>query len=246
MNKMVKGIGVVLVVVLVLLALLWGGYAYMFHKETKMMAPVSTGKLVSGVYAIKDDIVNVFLLDSGNGLIAVDAGNDLDAVVKEMETIGVDPGKVEVVLLTHADPDHTAAVTAFKNATVYLSAQEEQMINGTTKRFFMFGNKLDTPYSLLKDNQVLTYGDLEIRCIATPGHTPGSMSYLVNDRYLFTGDSMSLKEGRAELFNDTFNMDNETQTISLRKLAGLETVTHIFTAHYGYSDNFRRTMETFK
>lgn len=62
----------------------------------------------------------------------------------------------------------------------------------------------------------------------TPGHTPGSMCYLVNGRDLFTGDSLSLKAGRAGLFNEFFNMDSETQKKSLRKLKNTPGVQFIY------------------
>lgn len=41
----------------------------------------------------------------------------------------------------------------------------------------------------LKDNDILMLGSLEITVLATPGHTPGSVSFLCNDR-VFTGDAL--------------------------------------------------------
>jgi glyoxylase-like metal-dependent hydrolase (beta-lactamase superfamily II) len=120
------------------------------------------------------------------------------------------------------------------------------MIDGSTNRFLFFSNSLATEYTTLRDGQLVTFDDLTIKCIATPGHTPGSMSYLVNDKFLFVGDSLSLIDGQVELFNDFFNMDNETQTVSLRKLAKQESVTHIFSAHYGVAAITDDTFARFK
>jgi glyoxylase-like metal-dependent hydrolase (beta-lactamase superfamily II) len=90
----------------------------------------------------------------------------------------------------------------------------------------------------VENGQVVTLSGLKVEGILTPGHTPGAMSYLINDKYLFTGDTMSLAEGKGDLFNDFFNMDSEQQRISLRRLATLSEVEYIFTAHYGVADDY--------
>ena len=123
------------------------------------------------------------------------------------------------------------------------------MINGQTARFLFIKNRLKHPYQLLEDNQILHIAGLKIRCISSPGHTPGAMCYLVNDTSLFVGDSMSLRNGKADLFNEFFNMDSETQKKSIRKLAKLEKpggVAYVITAHYGYTDNFQHTFNDWK
>jgi len=89
---------------------------------------------------------------------------------------------------------------------------------------------------------VIEIEDLVVKGVLTPGHTPGSMSYLIENRYLFTGDTLSLKEGKAELFNGIFNMDSELQGKSIRKLACIAGVEYLFTAHYGYTDDFNGAM----
>ncbi len=235
-----------LLLVLVLIVLLPARYIYKFKTETDLMSSIATKQIAPRIYAIKDDFTNLFLLKSNGHYIAIDGGNDPNVVLEEMAKLSIDPAKVDAVLLTHSDADHTAVINKFKNATVHLSELEEQMIDGQTSRFLVFSNKLDKAYTLLKDNQVLNFDNLTIRCISTPGHTPGSMTYVVNDKYVFTGDSMSLKNGRADLFNDSFNMDNDVQRESLKKLAQLKNVTHVFTAHYGSSNNFKKAFEAFR
>jgi len=79
-----------------------------------------------------------------------------------------------------------------------------------------------------------------VRGIATPGHTPGAMSYIIDGAYLFVGDTMSLKNGKADLFNEFFNMDSATEGGSIRKLAALKNPKFVFTAHYGYTDDAGR------
>ncbi|MCL2514003.1 MAG: hypothetical protein FWF08_08885 [Oscillospiraceae bacterium] len=47
-----------------------------------------------------------------------------------------------------------------------------------------------------------------------------------------------MKDGKAVLFNDIFNMDNETQKQSLCKLSKLEGIEAVFTMHAGYTLDF--------
>ena len=44
--------------------------------------------------------------------------------------------------------------------------------------------------SLLKDGETFRIGDIKIHCFLVPGHTWGHMVYLIDDKYLFTGDTI--------------------------------------------------------
>ena len=214
-----------------------------FNSETKTMSPLSTGLITDGVYAVKDGYVNMYIMKKGDDCVAIDAGQDADAVSRELTKTLIDPGTVKAVFLTHTDNDHVAALRLFKNAAVYVSKPEEQMINGTTRRMFIFHNKPIRAYLTFTDGQVVDVGPFQVRCILTPGHTPGSACYQVNDAFLFTGDTLSLKKGRVELFSELFNMDSTAERNSWPKIMDLSGVKYIFTAHHGYTDNYRAAFE---
>ncbi|MBU2631104.1 MAG: MBL fold metallo-hydrolase, partial [Proteobacteria bacterium] len=184
--------------------------------------------------------------ENGSSYIAVDAGNTADHIQHELQVLGIDPKTVTSVFLTHSDADHTGALELFYNAVIYLSKAEEQMINGQTHRFLFLKNKFKGKYELLEDNQLLNLSGLRVKAISTPGHTPGSMCFLINDTFLFTGDSMGLKNGKTTEFNDLFNMDTQTQKISLKKLADLPAAAYIFTAHYGFTVQGQDPFSTWK
>ncbi len=209
-----------------------------FRSETSGMSPIDTGQVVQGVYAVRDDFANFFLVKAGDDFISIDAGNSWDAIKGELGKIDVDPNRVKAVFLTHSDGDHIGAIRGFERATVYISKQEKQMVDGTAARLWFFKNKLPRAYEMLEDGQVVTINGLEIKGILTPGHTPGSMSYLVDGKYLFTGDNLSLKAGKAGAFNEFFNMDTSTQKKSLKNLAALSGVEYVFTDHYGSTADF--------
>ncbi len=205
--------------------------------EIDKMTPLETTDLFENIISIKDKYVNMYLIKDEDNYIAIDAGDDIDVIAEEFKKLKINPEKVIAVFLTHTDFDHVAAIELFKNADIYLSKQEEQLINGKTNRFYIVGNNLKREdYLLLEDRQVLNIGNTEIQGILVAGHTPGSTCYLINNEHLFIGDALSLKNGKIDRFNEMFNMDTETAVKSMNKLTNIPNVKYIFTAHYGYGD----------
>jgi hydroxyacylglutathione hydrolase len=214
--------------------------------ETGKMVLLETQEVIKGIFAVKDVYVNVYLIKRGENYIAIDAGSDKKTVTLELNRLNINVDRVSSLFLTHSDFDHTGGIELFKNAQIYLPEAEEQMINGKNVRLlFFFKNKLNREYKLIKDGEVIDIEGFSIRCIATPGHTPGSVCYLVDGRYLFAGDNFSLKDGKAGLFNDFFNMDSRTQKKSLFRLKELKGVEYIFTGHYGFSADFDKAFKDF-
>ncbi len=236
-KKNLKRILLVTGAIILLIVLLFAGYMFKARSEMKKMKPAETKELMSNLFAVKDSFVNMYLIIDNDSYIAVDAGNDAEAISGELQKLGVSPGKVTAILLTHTDGDHVGAIKLFKNARTYLSVDEEQLLNGKKSRFLFFGNTIDAEtYTLVADQQLITIGNTVVKAILTPGHTPGAMCYLVNDKYLFTGDAVSLQDGRIGKFNTFFNMDTETAVKSTDKIIHLPACEYIFTAHYGYAD----------
>ena len=226
--------GVVLLVFLLFLV-----YFLSARSIIKKMLPVETGEIVQNVFSLKDSYVNFYLIKHGESYIAVDAGNNKKNIQNELKKLNIEPGKIDIILLTHTDCDHVAGISLFKNGNIYLSEPEEQLLNGNKFRFFVFGNKIDSDkYNLTEDQQIIHIEDTKIQCFLTPGHTPGSMCYLVNDSLLFTGDALQLNEGKAGKFYRLFTMDPNTASQSIGKISRIPGVHYLFTAHHGYTDDF--------
>lgn len=207
------------------------------------MTTIETREIVKNVFSIKDSFVNLYLIKNGEFYIAIDAGNDKGNIRKELMKLNIEPDKVKAILLTHTDGDHVAGISLFKNAGIYLSRQEEQLLNGKKSRFFVFGNKIDTDkYNLVEDQQIMNIGGIKIQGFLTPGHTAGSMCYLVNDTILFTGDALKLNEGKIEKFYKFFNVDSKEAAQSIGIITQLPGVHYLFTAHNGYSDDFQNAI----
>jgi hydroxyacylglutathione hydrolase len=244
---MIKKILIILGVILAVFAILIGVYYIIRQSMLSKMTPAETGLVTGNVYAIKDGYVNLYLVRSDSGYIMIDGGTDADDILEGLSQLGIKPEEVKTVFLTHTDSDHAGSVPLFPKAQIYLSRQEEQMINGKTSRFLIFGNHLDRKdYKLIYDGQILQVGGLTVKGILTPGHTPGTMCYLVNGKYLFTGDVIRLIDGKAIEFQHFINMDTPTGIKSIEKLSLLEGIDYVFTAHHGVSDNFEKAFEDYR
>lgn len=231
--------GKVVVVTVLLLSLLIGaGFGKMQYEKSKM-TPLETGEVIPGIYAVKtQNFVNFYLVKGDNGYIMFDAGSDKKETKKQLDLLGISTEQIVTVFLTHSDYDHVASTELFEKATIYLPEKEVALLDGTTKRNFMGGNKLRASYITLHGNEgVISDGRL-IQTLETPGHTPGSMCYIVDGIYLFTGDTMSIKDKKAAPFNSFFNMDTEEEKSSISKIGELRDIAFVFTGHYGYTDNF--------
>lgn len=202
---------------------------------------IPTKQIVDGIYSINDGFVNMYIIEKNGRYIAVDAGNNIQNIHREIKKLNIDIDKISVVFLTHVDVDHVAAIKLFKTAKVYISKEEGQMMKGEVYR--KYSRNIECNYEVLNDNQEIYMEDFKIKCILTPGHTPGSMCFLINDIYLFTGDTICLKNGRAESFTKMYNMDSEMQEKSIKKLLNLSLVKYVFTGHHGFSDDYEKCFE---
>jgi len=244
MQKFQKGILKASGVIIITSVILSIGYWIKARSVISEMSTLETGEVCKNVFAIKDTFTNIYLIKDGDNYVAIDAGNKPGNIQEELKKLNIEPGKIRTVLLTHSDGDHVAGIGLFQNAGIYLSKQEEQMINGETSRFFIFGNKLGKQeYQLIDDQQILSIGNIKIQGFLTPGHTPGSMCYLVNDSLLFSGDALRLNNGKVEEFVGFLNMDSETAVRSIGQIIEIQKIKYIFTAHYGYSDNFSNAIK---
>ena len=119
---------------------------------------------------------NVFVLRckaTGDALL-VDAANEHELLLESARALGV-----RRIVETHGHWDHIAAIPELRDAgyEVAVTAADAAMLPS---------------YDLiLDDDDVLEVGRLRIRTLATPGHTPGSMCFAIeNSPVLLTGDTL--------------------------------------------------------
>jgi hydroxyacylglutathione hydrolase len=99
------------------------------------------------------------------------------------------------ILLTHAHPDHANGLEELLEAThasVYLHAEEIQYARAMAERFQVsidFMQRYAGNIRSVTDNEEIRIGNIIVRCLHTPGHTPGSQCFLAG-KNLFSGDTL--------------------------------------------------------
>ena len=119
---------------------------------------------------------NVFVIrcTSTGEAVLIDAANEHERLLELCRGLGV-----RTVLETHGHWDHIQAIPAVRDAgyEVGVTAEDAAM--------------LPSYDYLLEDDTVIEVGRLRLRTLHTPGHTPGSMSFHVEETpLLFTGDTL--------------------------------------------------------
>lgn len=122
----------------------------------------------------------------------VDPAWDAPAILKMERDNGL---VIRHILLTHGHPDHVNALEAVLKATdarVYIHADEVDYMREAVRSFGMstaFMNDRRDRFQKVSDGDLLRVGTLQVECLHTPGHSPGSQCFLV-DGCLFSGDTL--------------------------------------------------------
>ena len=133
------------------------------------------------MYALKTLAVgpydnNVYILsDPGSReALLIDAANEAPRILRELEGL-----KVSHILTTHGHPDHVQALDRVRASTGARFSAHPQ--DGSMMPI--------APDHSIKDGEVFCFGDFELKALHTPGHTPGSVCFLVGE-HLFSGDTL--------------------------------------------------------
>lgn len=131
-----------------------------------LLRKITVGSFDNNVYLLVDPITHESLI--------IDAAAEADRILE-----AVSGTHVNLILQTHCHMDHIMALDDVRKATkapVRIHLADEKA----------FGVHADL---YLEDNQVLDIGKNQIRVIHTPGHTPGSVCFLI-EKYLISGDTL--------------------------------------------------------
>ncbi len=214
--------------------------------------PLNTGRIDERVSCVREWVANIFFYTKNGTTIMIDAGYNYERLREKMGWLDIDPAAIQHILITHQDTDHVGALERdsellFRNAAVYIGEIENRYLTGETRRKVFHGFyklpmvRTDNRRILLKDGEVFQIGDIKIECILVPGHTWGHMVYLIDDEYLFTGDTIWFGADGGYSFISTLAEDNKLAVQSLEKLEenlrARNRKIRIITGHTGWTDD---------
>ncbi|MDD2217541.1 MAG: MBL fold metallo-hydrolase [Eubacteriales bacterium] len=150
-----------------------------------------------------------FIADEKNKLgFIVDPGGHNNDMVNHIRESGC---ALEYVVLTHGHCDHIGGVDYYKQEfptikIVACEAEKKILFNPKLNMSPMIGENISMEADIwVRDNDKLSVGDLELKFIQTPGHTPGGMCILIDD-ILLSGDTLFRASiGRTDFPNGSFD-----------------------------------------
>ena len=223
------------------------------YRGKEIFKPLNTGWIDEHVACVREWVANIFFYRRGDAVLMIDAGYNYDRLEEKMGWLGIDPRSIRSILITHQDTDHVGAVEAdspglFRNARLYVGEIENRYLTGEVRRRVIYHLyklpqvNIPNEKTLLRDGQAFEIDGIKVECFLVPGHTWGHMVYLVDDRYLFTGDTIWFGADGGYSFISSLAEDNR---LAVRSLAALEQKLRarglrplFITGHTGWTDNF--------
>ena len=222
------------------------------YRGKEIFKPLNTGWIDEHVACVREYIANVFFYTKNDITIMIDAGYNYPRLKEKMEWLGIQPENIQNILITHQDTDHVGAVEEdsdglFRDAKLYIGDIENQYLTGEKRRKVCYGLyrlplvKINNRKVLLHDGQVFMIDGIKVECFHVPGHTWGHMVYLIDDAYLFTGDTIWFGADGGKSF---INMLAESNPLGIRSLKAFEEKLRarnlqlkINTGHTGWTDD---------
>lgn len=192
--------------------------------------PVVPGKTIERfVYSYLVLGSHVCLIDSGV------AGSE-QMIYDCLQQQGLDPGSIDMLLLTHAHPDHIGAAAAIKERTgctvaahpgsrAWVEDVEVQFKERPVPGFHSLVGGSVSVDRLLDDQEVIDLGDLSLQILYTPGHSMDSLSlFCPEGGVLFAGDTIP-QQNDLPIYEDA-----KTLAQSISKLGKIEGIIHLLSS----------------
>ena len=223
------------------------------YRGKEIFKPLNTGWSDENVACVREWVANIFFYRRGETTIMIDAGYNYDRLAEKMGWLEIDAKSIRHILITHQDTDHVGAVEAdglglFKKAKLYIGEIENRYLTGEVRRRVMHRLyklpqvTINNKKQLLKDGETFKIGNIKIHAFLVPGHTWGHMVYLIDDKYLFTGDTIWFGADGGYSFISALAESNKLAVRSLgileQKLKKMCVKPLFITGHTGFTDNF--------
>ena len=154
---------------------------------------------------------NSYLLKGNDGYLMVDAGmkGAASKVKHQLAGLGINPGDIKHILITHDHYDHTGGLSELRELTgakVLIHGEELKDNSGYTNQSSGFYRVLVKVVGMLTPEgkpdekhkaDIIIENDMDLhslgypaRIICTPGHSPGSVCLITDDRQCLAGDTL--------------------------------------------------------
>jgi hypothetical protein len=133
------------------------------------------------LYFIGTKTAGVWAINTSNGIIVIDANFHYSSkeLVMGLLNFGLDPDDIKYVLITHAHDDRywgaRGLQDTYPNARIGMSAADWDLVAKDTSPA-QFKPRKDL---VIADGQKITLGDVTVTAYVTPGHTPGTLSFII-------------------------------------------------------------------
>ena len=146
--------------------------------------------------------------------------------------------KLKMVLLTHGHIDHIAGIhefVPFVGNNIYIGKNDASMLKKPSHQLqALLGVNCDglEDFQTVEEGRIIDFSGYKIKVLETPGHTEGSVCYLITDKdghkILISGDTLFAQSvGRTDLEGgDSLKLEN-----SLKKLAEFNDGLHVLPGH---------------
>lgn len=142
---------------------------------------------------------NYYALDIGGGKLLVDCGwpGSLPQFIAQLRRKGIDPSEIKFLLVTHFHPDHAGLVEEMKKIgarLIVLESQDSALrprqsgCSPASSSFVIVSQEHNVSLSFADSRNFLSSLGLCGEIIATPGHSDDSISLILDDGSVFTGD----------------------------------------------------------
>lgn len=150
--------------------------------------PVDPFTIIQNIHYVGTAELASYLITTPAGHILLDAPmeENVPHLLSAIATLGFDPGDIEILLNSHAHFDHAGGFAAIRESTgakLLVSSADASLIERGGRDDFAFGDSVaftpSTVDGFIVDGQKIHLGGVTLRAIATPGHTMGGTSWVM-------------------------------------------------------------------
>lgn len=157
--------------------------------DGKANPPEEPYKVFDNLYVVGGRSVTAWAITTSEGIILIDSmGNAQEAqdyIVAGLEKMGLDPADIKTIIVAHAHGDHYGGSTYLQDtygARIAMSDIDWSVLEATRDNPELSPNPKWGPGPdrdiTLQDGDEYTLGDTTIDIVLTPGHTPGTISFI--------------------------------------------------------------------